>query len=379
MALTEQRNAAAVRPCGRMRRLPPAFYQGYAFVHWNMTMEERSRGWLSPAFHQRFREIQLHTLSRYRLLCLCYCLMPDHLHLLWAGLDIDSDQDKAATFFRKYLNHALAEAGAARLSAPGDVEGALAKAGAGSGSAPSSVPGAARLPAPGGEGTAVGRAGAGSGSAPNSAQGAARLPAPGGERTAAEKTGAGSGSAPEETRGAARLSAPALQKQAWDVVLREPDRARGAVEKLLFYITENPVRKGHASVAQEWAFSGSQAAGYPDFDWRDEQFRDRLWTIYATEVDRNRERFRSGQADGHGAAERIGNPPEPEAAPLRRKDDLEVTITGSGAAARAGDGRNAKAFRSRQADGHGAAERTGTSPEPEAAPLRPSVKPPTTD
>jgi len=135
MGQTGQRSIVEDRPCGRMRRLPPAFYQGYAFVHWNMTLQERSCGWLSPAFHQRFREIQLHTLSRYRLFCLCYCLMPDHLHLLWAGLDADSDQDKAATFFRKYLNRALAEAGAARLSAPGDEETTLSQTGAGSGSA----------------------------------------------------------------------------------------------------------------------------------------------------------------------------------------------------------------------------------------------------
>lgn len=287
MGQTVQRSVVVDRPCGRMRRLPPAFYQGYAFVHWNMTLQERSCGWLSPAFHQRFREIQLHTLSRYRLLCLCYCLMPDHLHLLWAGLDADSDQDRAATFFRKYLNRALAEAGAARLSAPEDAEAVLAKAGAGSGSAPSSV------------------------------RGAARLIAPGSEETAMEKAGAGSGSAPEGTPGAARLSAPVLQKQAWDVVLREQDRARGAVEKLLFYITENPVRKGHVSAAQAWAFSGSQAAGFPDLDWRDEQFRARLWSIYETEVDQNRKRFRSGQEDALGAAERTGTPPEPEAAPLR--------------------------------------------------------------
>jgi putative transposase len=201
-------------PHGRMQRLSPAFYQGHAFVHWNMTVQDRRTGWLTPAFHQRFREIQLHTLNRYRLLCLCYCLMPDHLHLLWVGLSEESDQDKAAAFFRKHFNRLLAqEAGG----------------------------------------------------------GAARLPAPG------ISAGAGSGSAPMLT----------LQKQAWDVVLREHDRERGAIERQLFYIAENPVRGCLVTDAYDWPCSGSQAAGYPDFDWRDKDFTERLWTIYDLEVRRS--------------------------------------------------------------------------------------------
>jgi len=208
---TDDQQPAEPQPHGRMHRLPPAFYQGHAFVHWNMTVQERRSGWLTPTFHQRFREIQLHTLSRYRLLSLCYCLMPDHLHLLWAGLSEESDQDKAASFFRKQFNRLLAQ-----------------------------------------------------------------------------EAGAGSGSAPMRTGGAARLTAPGLtlQKQAWDVVLREHDRERGALERLLFYIAENPVRDSLVTDARDWAYSGSQAAGYPDFDWRDKDFTERLWTIYEREIRR---------------------------------------------------------------------------------------------
>jgi hypothetical protein len=151
--------------------------------------------------------------------------MPDHLHLLWAGLSEESDQDKAAASFRKHVNRLLArEAGA----------------------------GAEPLPAPG---------------------------AP----------GAGSRAAPiTETSGAGSRAAPtfALQKQAWDVVLRERDREGGAIERLLFYITESPVRGKRAAAACDWTFAVSQAAGYPDLDWRDKDFTARLWKIYETEARR---------------------------------------------------------------------------------------------
>ena len=177
---------------GRMKRLPVECYRGPAFVHWSMTISQRRTGWLTAPFHQRFREIQLHTLSRYRLLSLVYCLMPDHMHMLWAGLASESDQDKAAEYFRKYLNKIL---------------------------------------------TAEGYA---------------------------------------------------LQKQPWDMVLRDQDMERSAVEQLLFYITQNPERADLTSDSETWEYSGSQAAGYPDLDWRSADFTKRLWTIYEGEIERNR-------------------------------------------------------------------------------------------
>jgi REP element-mobilizing transposase RayT len=291
-----------------MRRLSPACYQGRAFVHWSMALQDRKTGWLTPSLHNRFREIQLHALSRYQLLCLCYCLMPDHLHLLWAGLSDDSDQDKAGVFFRKYFNRLLAE-----------------EAGAGSGSAPA-LTGAARLPAP------------------EARTGAARLPAP------EARTGAARLPAPEARTGAARLpapgtrpGAPSLQKQAWDVVLRERDRERGALERLLFYITENPVRESLVPDARLWPYAGSQASGYPELDWRDKDFTDRLWKIYESEV----RRFGAARLPAPGTA------PEPEAAPLPPRETrahrdgaerLPVPAAGAerlpvpGASSRAGNG-----------------------------------------
>jgi REP element-mobilizing transposase RayT len=177
-----------------MKRLPPEFYRGHAFVHWSMTMDGRREGWLDADMHRQFREIQLHTLSRYGLLCAVYCLMPDHLHFVWFGLSEASDQDLAASFFRRFFNKAI------------------------------------------------------------------------------------------KARGCE------LQKQPWDVVLREKDRERDAVTKTCFYIAENPARADLTRNASEWSFSGSIAAGYPDFDWRQKDFAERLWTIHEAEVEKKSRR-----------------------------------------------------------------------------------------
>jgi hypothetical protein len=84
----------------------------------------------------------------------------------------------------------------------------------------------------------------------------------------------------------------ALQKQAWDVVLREKDRERNAVLRTVFYIAENPARGGVASTGKDWPYSGAQAAGYPELDWRMADFHERVWTIFETETTRG---ARSGE------------------------------------------------------------------------------------
>jgi len=91
-----------------LRRLPTGFYRGFSAVHWQMTVQDRVEGWLKPGFHARFREILLHTMARHDLICPIYCLMPDHMHLLWMGVSNDSDQKQAAKFFREHLNPLLA-------------------------------------------------------------------------------------------------------------------------------------------------------------------------------------------------------------------------------------------------------------------------------
>lgn len=76
-----------------------------------MAIEDRKVGWLTAPFYYRFREILTHTAFRFGLACPIYCCMPDHLHLLWIGIDEQCDQRKASRFFRKRLNESLGRVG----------------------------------------------------------------------------------------------------------------------------------------------------------------------------------------------------------------------------------------------------------------------------
>ena len=88
-------------------RLPREYYQGDAVVHWTLSVSHRRRGWLGEEFHAVFRELLLHAASREGLFCPAYCLMPDHLHLVWMGLRLDSDQLNGMSFLRTYLEPKL--------------------------------------------------------------------------------------------------------------------------------------------------------------------------------------------------------------------------------------------------------------------------------
>jgi putative transposase len=90
-----------------LRRLPAEAYQGYAVVHWSMSMDRRKTGSLSDLFHYRFREILAHAAHRYHLICPAYVLMPDHWHLILMGVEESTDQRVATRFFRKQLNWIL--------------------------------------------------------------------------------------------------------------------------------------------------------------------------------------------------------------------------------------------------------------------------------
>ncbi len=91
-------------------RLSREFYQGGAVVHWTQPTFNRAKGWLNESFHQRFRELLLHTAAREELLCPVYCLMPDHVHLVWMGLRFDTDQFNGMAFLRTHLEPLLAPA-----------------------------------------------------------------------------------------------------------------------------------------------------------------------------------------------------------------------------------------------------------------------------
>jgi len=94
-----------------LRRLEPSFYRGQAYVHWIMTIKDRRTGWLIPAFNYKFRELLTHTTFRYAFTCPIYCLMPDHIHLVWVGIDDQTDQRKASKYFRRQLAEPLKKLG----------------------------------------------------------------------------------------------------------------------------------------------------------------------------------------------------------------------------------------------------------------------------
>ncbi len=95
---------------GHLPRLPREYYQGDAVVHWTLPTFDRSWGWLTDTLHARFRELMLHAAAREGLFCPAYCLMPDHMHLVWMGLRPDTDQRNGMAFLRTYLEPALAPA-----------------------------------------------------------------------------------------------------------------------------------------------------------------------------------------------------------------------------------------------------------------------------
>lgn len=73
-----------------------------------MNIDPPKRGWLNENFHHAFRELLLHACARERLFCPAYCLMPDHLHLIWLGTSLATDQLNGIKFFRTHLNRLLA-------------------------------------------------------------------------------------------------------------------------------------------------------------------------------------------------------------------------------------------------------------------------------
>lgn len=94
-----------------LRRLPPEYYRGDAMVHWSLTIHDRKQGWLSPVFYYRFRELMTQSAFRYGFACPIFCLMPDHLHMIWMGLFDWSDQRLAMKHFAKSCNDSIRRIG----------------------------------------------------------------------------------------------------------------------------------------------------------------------------------------------------------------------------------------------------------------------------
>ncbi len=91
-------------PFRHLPRLSEAAYRGLQFVHWTMTIAGRRQGWLTARFHDSFRERLSFVGADYDIAVPAYCLMPDHLHCLTAGLSDHSDQLLWARAFRRRLN-----------------------------------------------------------------------------------------------------------------------------------------------------------------------------------------------------------------------------------------------------------------------------------
>ena len=75
------------------------------------------------------------------------------------------------------------------------------------------------------------------------------------------------------------------QRQAYDEVLREAQRDRGAFGTVANYIFENPVRAGLVEDWRSYFFLGALVPGYPKMDPRDENFLERFWRIYGRLAD----------------------------------------------------------------------------------------------
>jgi len=89
-------------------RLRREFYQGDAVIFWTLPVKGRAVGWLDDRLHAAFRELLLHSAARQGLFCPAYCLMPDHIHLVWMGLRRQTEQRHGMKFLRTQLSVLLA-------------------------------------------------------------------------------------------------------------------------------------------------------------------------------------------------------------------------------------------------------------------------------
>ena len=90
-----------------LHRLPESAYCGHAVVHWTLTIRERRTGWLSAKFYYHFRELLTHSQFRFAIACPIFCLMPDHIHLMWIGILEHSNQKLAMRHLRTLCNESL--------------------------------------------------------------------------------------------------------------------------------------------------------------------------------------------------------------------------------------------------------------------------------
>ncbi len=88
-------------------RLTPESYRGHCCIHWAMTIKGRATGWLNENWRQSFISVLKNHIPSYVVCIPAYCLMPDHLHLLVAGLTNTSDQRLFIRATRREMNRLL--------------------------------------------------------------------------------------------------------------------------------------------------------------------------------------------------------------------------------------------------------------------------------
>lgn len=94
-----------------LHRLPESAYCGNTVVHWTLTIRDRQTGWLSAKFYYHFRELLTHSQFRFAIACPIFCLMPDHIHLMWMGILECSNQKLAMKHLRTRSNESLKQIG----------------------------------------------------------------------------------------------------------------------------------------------------------------------------------------------------------------------------------------------------------------------------
>jgi len=74
-----------------------------------------------------------------------------------------------------------------------------------------------------------------------------------------------------------------MQHQPFDHVLRDDERLESSFENLVEYVARNPERKGLVprDGFREYKYSGSLIPGYPELDWRQDDFWPRFWRTHS--------------------------------------------------------------------------------------------------
>ena len=71
------------------------------------------------------------------------------------------------------------------------------------------------------------------------------------------------------------------QRQGFDHVLREKERAKGAFEAVAYYILANPLRKNLVTQWEDYPHSGAMVPGYPSLNPRTADFWETYWKVFS--------------------------------------------------------------------------------------------------